>query len=235
METDSESNNAPPTRKNNSIWSKDIENILDSIRQNSIVMNEEHKKRYIMLEGRLRYFRLPIIIISGINSVVSIGFQAYLGQQTISVVTCLLSLGCGIISSIELYLAIQRQMESELLACKDFYLISTRIFTTLSLNIENRKIDGMDFFEEIFSEYTNLMQKSIIIADKIDDKLIPIDDIYHVKYTRSQYIRNFVKYGFEKLKDKPKLNDLEQNKRDKTVDVKQDSEIYMYDIETSDK
>ena len=123
-------------KKNEPVWSRDIETILDSIRQNALLMNEEHKKRYIVLEGNLRYFRLPVIVIAGVNSVVSVGFQPYLDQQTISAVTCLLSLTCGIIGSIELYLAIQNQMESELLVCKDYYLLTTRIFATLSLDVE---------------------------------------------------------------------------------------------------
>lgn len=166
------------------VWSRDIENILDGIRQNAVVMNEEHKKRYMVLEGKLRYFRVPIIVIAGVNSVISVGFQPYIDQQTISAITCLLSLTCGIIGSIELYLAIQQQMESELIVCKEYYSLSTRIFAMLSLDVENRKMDGMDFFEEIFASYTNLIQKSIILADKIQDKLIPVDDITAVKKAR---------------------------------------------------
>lgn len=169
------------------IWTNDIESILDSIRQNAIIMSEEHKKRYLILHGKLRYFRVPVIIISGINSVISVGLQPYISQSTISVATCLLSLTCGIIGSIELYLAIQTQMDNELQVSKEYYIMSTRIFAMLSLNHENRKIDGMDFFEEIFALYTSLIQKSIFINKKIMDRLLPIEDIIIVKAKRDNH------------------------------------------------
>ena len=96
-------------------WSSDIELILDNIRVNCILMNKQHKKQYLQLQNTLKYFRLPIILISGVSSVCAVGLQPYIEQQTISVITCLLSLTCGIVGSIELFLGIQSQMENELL------------------------------------------------------------------------------------------------------------------------
>ena len=138
----------------------------------------------MILQGKLRYFRVPVIIISGLNSVISVGLQPYIPQSTISVTTCLLSLVCGIIGSIELYLAIQVQMDNEIQVSKEYYTMSTRIFAMLSLNYENRKIDGMDFFEEIFSQYTSLINKSNFINKRIMDRLLPIEDLIVVKAKR---------------------------------------------------
>lgn len=156
-------------------WSSDIEYILDNIRLNSILMGEEHKQIYISLKGKLQHFRLPVIIIAGLNSVISVGFQPYIDQGIISGITCFLSLICGIIGSIELYLAIQIQMENELLVSKEFYILSTSIFKMLSLNVEHRKMDGIDFLEDSYNTYTELISKSNIIANKLKDKLNPID------------------------------------------------------------
>ena len=102
-------------------WTSDIESVLEQIRINSILLSKEHKKRYFYLTEILRYFRLPVIIISGINSIVSVGFQPYIDQGTISMLTCLLALLCSIIGSIELYLTIQKSMENELTSSKDYY------------------------------------------------------------------------------------------------------------------
>ncbi len=57
---------------------EDIETLLENIRQNCVVMNKEHKKRYLYLKNILIRFRLPIIGLSGINSVVAVGLQPYL-------------------------------------------------------------------------------------------------------------------------------------------------------------
>jgi hypothetical protein len=84
----------------------------------------------------------------------------------------------------ELYLAIQSQMENELLVSKEYYLLSARIFTMLSLNEDNRKMNGMDFFEEIYSAYINLIQKSMVIVKKIHDKLLSIDDMIVIRRNR---------------------------------------------------
>ena len=150
---------------------EDIENILENIRYNSVVMSEQHRVRYLYLKGILRYFRIPIIILSGINSVISVGLQPYMTQGLISVLTCLVSLTCGIIGSIELYLSIQAQMENELVTSKEYYLLSIEIYKLLSLNIMNRNIDIKTFMEEKFSHYQKLIEKSNVIVNKIADKL----------------------------------------------------------------
>jgi hypothetical protein len=92
----------------------DIENLLENIRKNCILMNKEHKKRYLYLKQILIRFRLPIICLSGVNSVVAVGLQPYLHQHIISASTCVISLICGIIGSVELYLQIDQQMKNEL-------------------------------------------------------------------------------------------------------------------------
>lgn len=149
----------------------DIELILENIRYNCVVMSEQHKKRFLALKGVLRYFRIPIIILSGVNSVISVGLQPYLEQGAISIITCLVSLLCGIIGSIELYLSIQTQMENELITSKEYYLLSIDIYKCLSLKISNRSIDLKAFMEEKFASYQKLIEKSNIIVCDITDRL----------------------------------------------------------------
>jgi hypothetical protein len=156
-------------------WSSDIENVLDQIRINSVIMSKEHKTKYLYLKGILRYFRVPVILISSIASVSSVGLQPYIDQQMISVITCLLSLTCGIIGSIELFLAIQSRMENELMASKDYYILSIEIFKVLTLDRENRSMDGKAFLETSYGTYVKLIENSNIIDKKISDRLAFID------------------------------------------------------------
>jgi len=88
--------------------------------------------------------------------------------------TCLLALMCGIIGSIELYLAIQSQMENELLTSKDYYLLSIDIYKILSLHPDNRSIDGRAYLDDKYSTYVKLIENSNVIIKKISDKLAPI-------------------------------------------------------------
>jgi hypothetical protein len=157
-------------------WSSDIEWVLDKIRFNSLIFSKEHKKRYLYLKKTLKYYRIPIIILSAVNSVVSVGAQPFFIQQTVSLTNCVLSLLCGIIGSIELFFGIQSQMEIEMNSSKEYYILSSDIFKTISLLRCNRQTDGKTFLNESYSTYVKLVESSCIIRKKLEDKLKPIDD-----------------------------------------------------------
>jgi hypothetical protein len=152
-------------------WSDDIEEVLESIRHNAAVMSEKHKKLYIYFKGQLKYYKIPVIIISGLNSVIAVGLQPYLEQGLISGSNCLLALLCGIIGSIELFLGIQLSMETELVASKNFYLLSANIYKTVSLDRHRRPNSGEKYLEEVYTEYTKLFENSALIRTKMKDKL----------------------------------------------------------------
>lgn len=158
---------------NKHTWTPGIENILNSIRLNSLNLSELYKKRYVKMKGMLRFFKIPILILSSCNSVLSVGSDAfYLPNEYVSIIVCVLSLLCGIIGSIELFLSIQKQMESDLEASKGFYILSITIFKTLSIETANRNGEPKLFMEEVFSEYKKLIENSNIIEKKILDQLI---------------------------------------------------------------
>jgi hypothetical protein len=157
-------------------WTPDIELVLDHLRINSVLLSKEHKTRYFYLKQILQYFRLPIIVISGINSIISVGLQPYIPQGTISLINCLLSLSCSIIGSIELYLQINKQVEEEVVCSKEFYLLSIDIFKTLQLSPERRHPDPKAYLEDKYKSYCKLTETSHLLYKKIIDKLTPISD-----------------------------------------------------------
>ena len=154
-------------------WSNDIEVCAENIRLNCVAFSSTHKRRYLYLKHLLLYFRLPVIIISGFNSVISVGLQTYMEQSTISAMTCLLALVCGIIGSIELFLGIQQQIENELVCSKDFYLLAIDIYKMLSLLPMNRNIDGRTYLDEKYQIYIKLVENSTLLRRKINDNLTP--------------------------------------------------------------
>lgn len=154
-------------------WSPGIEFILEEIRLNSINMSEHHKEAYYYCKGYLKYFRIPTIILSGMNSVFSVGLVSYCPQQTVSLICCLISLICGIISSVELFLSIQQTMESELIASKDFYLLSVDVFKTLSLERNMRMMNGKTYLDETYQTYCKLIENSNIVSDKMMHMINP--------------------------------------------------------------
>ena len=157
-------------------WSQDQELILRRISYNSGLMSNHHRTEYYTLVGQLKWFRIPIIIISSINSVFSVGLNAYITQEIVSVLTCLLSLIVSIIGSVELYLGLQKKSDNELISYRSFYTLALRINTTLDLSIENRTSEGESFLQEILSEYRALFESSNPNGIP-SDKLVPINEI----------------------------------------------------------
>jgi hypothetical protein len=163
----------------------DIETILENIRINSVLLNKAHKKRYLELQQSLKYFRIPIIILSSINSIVSVS-QQFIPQTAITATNSLLSLTTGIISSIEMFLGINMQMENELNTQRDYYILATTIFKVLSLNNDNRPEDMKAFLENCFSTYIKLLENSCVIQKKIEDQLITLPSIIRVSPNSSE-------------------------------------------------
>ena len=150
-------------------WSSELMHLLDDIRKNCIVFSNYHKERYWRYRGYAKYFKLPLIVLSGINSVTSVGLQQYMAQNIISGMTCVISLICAVITSIELYLGIQKTMENELLASKDFYLLPVDIYKISCLPVEDRMVNARTYLDDKYKHYCKLMENS----DLIDSKIFP--------------------------------------------------------------
>jgi hypothetical protein len=156
-------------------WSEDIDKVLDNIRINCVILSKLHKQRYFELQSSLKYYRMPVIILNGINSIFAVGLQPYMYQGTISLTNSLIALTCGIIGSIELYLGIQKRLENDMISQRDYYLLGIDIYKTLSLDKTNRPIPAKDFLEKSYNVYTKLIESSSTLAKVKGDKLIQID------------------------------------------------------------
>ena len=152
-------------------WYTDMESILEKIRKNSVILSHHHKRYYIYLKERLKYFRIPVIVLSSINTVLSISLDKYTIYS--SIIICGINLIVTIISSIELFLNIQKQIENNLILQSGFYTLSINIFKTLQLNRTNRTIKGIDFLNECFDEYNRLFHLSTL--QTIKDSLTPLE------------------------------------------------------------
>ena len=188
-------------------WSEDIEKILENIRLNSIILSTYHKDRYYHYKGHLKYFKLPLIVLSSITSIASVGMTPYMKQGDISLLTCLLSLVSAILASIELYLGIQKNMEQELIASRNFLLLAYSIYKVLNLKVEHRVEKGRLFLDETYNEYIKLVENANLTKSKrMKDALAPIDE--SMKYT-STPTSSKTDFGLELHQ----LKDLENNSR----------------------
>ena len=157
-------------------WSNDQEDILRRISYNCGLMSDHHRTEYYTITAQLKWFRIPVIILSSLNAVFSVGLNSYLEQNVVSTLTCLLSLIVSCIGSVELYLALQKKSDNELISYRSFYTLALRINTTLDLNVENRNHEGDPFLAEIIAEYRALFESSNPNGIPTD-KIVPLKDI----------------------------------------------------------
>ena len=193
-------------------WSEDIEKILENIRLNSIILSTYHKDRYYHYKGHLKYFKLPLIVLSSVTSIASVGLTSYMAQKDISLLTCLLSLVSAILASIELYLGIQKNMEQELLASRNFLLLAYSIYKVLNLQVEHRVEKGILFLDDTYNEYIKLVENANLTKSKrIKDALAPIDE--NMKYI-STPTSSKIDFGIELHQLKDLENNSKLNKED---------------------
>ena len=152
-------------------WTADIESILDDMRENSVWLSTYHKKNYFYYKKASNWFKIPTIVISSIASVASVGLTVYVSQEHISGIVCLLSLTVGIINSIELYLQLQENTETELETSKKYYNLSIDLHKLLNLSAENRTGEPKLILESFYQRYIEMVQESTLLNANYPDKL----------------------------------------------------------------
>jgi len=160
-----------------SSWTDDIEEVLRNINYNSDCLQEEHRRMYLYLKCQLYYYRTPIIIFSTLNSFLCVALVNYIPQESASVINSMISLLCACISAIELFIGINKGMETSLTAYHGYKLLTVRISSCLKLARCNRELEGLPFLKEIISEYNNLFEQSLVISPYVDDILVKIGDL----------------------------------------------------------
>ena len=96
-----------------------------------------------------------------------------------------LSLVVSIIGAVEMFLQINRELESSLVNQKEFYILSCDIFKYLALEKNNRIIEERIFLGDTYTRYIKLIETSYTLKKKIDDKLqeeltSKIGDLTHI-------------------------------------------------------
>ena len=143
-------------------WTTDQESILERIRQNCNHQKRVSTKLYLSYKRRLALYKIPVIVISAINSVTSVGLVRYCPQHIISATTCVLSLVVGVIGSVQMYLQLEVNQELALISSKDFYNLSIDIHKTLSLNREHRSLSGKEYLDDIYTKFVSINDKSLV-------------------------------------------------------------------------
>ena len=163
------------------MWTIDYENLLESVRLNSVHMSRTHKRLYFRYKNMSNMFRVPTIVLSAIASVSSVGLQSYMTQENISGMTCLISLIIGVMNSVELYLKLQEAIELELEKSKKWYQLASNIYKVLALDRCHREQNPDGVLNHFYSAYMILFEESSLSGVNYSDKLLLTKKLKHVE------------------------------------------------------
>ena len=144
-------------------WSEDITDFLKLIRSKSVELSRKHTESFFSYKRIMNLFDIPIIILSVFSSFISVGITAFVSQPNISITTACISMGVTILGSIKLYLNLNINTAVELEISKEFLVLGMDISKILFIPSELRKIEQMDFLDDIYGRYIVLLQKSSLI------------------------------------------------------------------------
>jgi len=141
--------------------------LLQKIRKNCIQLNLYHNSRYHYYRILLfTIFRVPLILLSGLNSFFAVGMQTYIKQSEISLINALLSLFCGVLTGIEILLNLQKRMETELDSYKKYYKLSVEIYKELQVYEKEKDVD-MENIDKILNRIYNEYQSNVLSGNAI--------------------------------------------------------------------
>lgn len=146
-------------------WTSDIDQILENIRHNCIILSEYHRSQYFQLQKKLKYFRIPVILISSCAGFFNFGLQPYMDQNMIAMICSVMSLFVGLLGSMELYLQLQKKMESELDNSREYYLNAIDIYKVIRLDRKHRNGEGKTYLEERYGVYRKLIESSNLVLE----------------------------------------------------------------------
>jgi hypothetical protein len=181
-----------------------IEKLLEKVRKNCVHLCKYHNNRYHRYRRILFViFRVPLIFLSGLNSFVAVGTQGFLAQTNISLINALVSLFCGVITSIELLINLQKRMENELDSYNKYYKLSIDIYRFIRINdAERGDVTEVEFLDDVYEKYENYIAAGNVInmyeRDFLDELELYGEDVHENEEIERQRQKNAIYYQLQK-------------------------------------
>jgi hypothetical protein len=215
-------------------WTTSQVEFLHKLKAQCLEYSEFNRKQVKKYTTTNTHFNIPILVLSGLNSFVALGLQPFVKQEYISIINSVLSLTCGILSSTALYMKYNEKINTCVSCSHDLNDLHATIFKELSLDEDSRSMDGKDFCNKMFDEYTKIMQKHIVPKKHIHmflltDKEKQYNDVptLQTKISSSTNTEDLYEYTKE-----PQENEAPQHETDKyETDDNEPDENELNDIE----
>lgn len=158
----------------NNYWNDGHEAILQGLQKNSNKLFREYQKSHIIYKKKLRLYRIPIIIMSGLSGFLSISNSGYIPkdyQQWISLFVGFVNLMVTIISLIENFKKIDTNVNKTYTSYIQFKKLHDEISLLLNTSQNERECNGYDTTLMYFNRYESCVADSPILEKIIHDHL----------------------------------------------------------------
>lgn len=152
-------------------WHVDEQEFLSKLEKQCNTYYEHHNKDHHYYVKLSQKFNVPILVVSAINALTAVGLNSFIRQEYVSVLNAILSAGCGILGSIQLYLKLNEKLSNALRAATLMKRLALKISKELSIDMPNRITDGQAFLSDCFSEFNTALEQGNPIEKKIDNHL----------------------------------------------------------------
>jgi hypothetical protein len=148
---------------------------LNHIEQNASNLSQLNRTNYLYLSKQIKYFKIPIIFFSSLNSIFAVSLNSYMSQSSVSLLNCLISFMVSLISSLELYLGLTKRLDKSLLCYRNFYMLSMKIKQYIFLE---KAEEPEKFLQECIKEYESYFKESEVTKYVFQDELISQHNIH---------------------------------------------------------
>ena len=140
-------------------WTGQQEEFLRRLHFESHTLAEYNRRQFRVYSRIHQRFTIPILVISGINSLFAVSTQAFLEQDLISITNACLSLFCGILGSIQMFMKVDSKIHQSVICAHEFQKLLYRISRELSVERNVRSNSGKEFVAEVFNEFNSILDK----------------------------------------------------------------------------
>lgn len=158
----------------NNYWNSNHEKILESLQKNSNRLFKEYQKAHIMYRKKLRCYRIPIIILSGIGGFLSISNSGYIPielNKWVSLFVGFINLMLTIISLIENFKKIDINVSKTYTAYREIKKLHDEISLILNTPRNERYNNGYDTAVDMFNRYQSYVSDAPILKKILKDYL----------------------------------------------------------------
>lgn len=150
-------------------WNLEEVSYLEALNKTCQELSIRFKQIHDQYSSYQKRVRIPIISISAIAGTASFGSGSFPGSMKdfVSVVVGILNISISIAGAVEGFLKWNDIISQALKASCDFQKLSENITLELNMNISERRMSGIDFTRECYTEYESIWSNSPMVLKRM--------------------------------------------------------------------